>query len=69
MKKNMGYTDKIIRILLAFVVVVLYYTKVLTGTAAIVSGIIALVLLATSFINFCPIYALLGIRTNKSTTK
>ena len=63
MKKNIGSTDKIIRIAAAIIVIVLYFTKVINGTTAIVLGIVAALLLITSFINFCPLYAILGTNT------
>ena len=56
MKKNMGTTDKAIRILIAVVIGVLYFTNTISGTLAIVLGILAVVFLLTSFINFCPLY-------------
>jgi hypothetical protein len=65
MKKNMGTTDKGIRILAAVVIVVLYYTNILSGMAAIVLGILAIVLLLTSLISFCPLYLPFGINTRK----
>ena len=65
MKKNIGSTDKIIRIAAAIIVIVLYFTKVINGTTAIVLGIVAALLLITSFINFCPLYAILGTNTCK----
>ncbi|HQE11369.1 MAG TPA: DUF2892 domain-containing protein [Flavipsychrobacter sp.] len=66
MKKNVGTIDRYIRILFAIVVVILYYTKQIEGTTAIVAGIVAMIMLATSFLNFCPIYAILGINTCKT---
>lgn len=63
MKKNMGSTDKIIRIALAALVAVLYFTNVINGLAAIVLGIIAGVLILTSFISFCPLYLPFGLST------
>lgn len=65
MKKNLGTTDKVIRILLAVIIGVLYFTNVISGPAAIVSGILAVVLVLTSFIGFCPLYLPLGINTFK----
>ena len=65
MKKNMGSTDKIIRILIALVIGVLYYTGTLSGTTALVLGILALVFAITSLISFCPLYLPLGISTCK----
>lgn len=65
MKKNMGSTDKIIRILFAIVVAVLFYTKTVEGTLALVLGILATVMVATSLISFCPLYLPFGISTCK----
>lgn len=65
MKKNMGSTDKIIRILIAIAIGVLYFTKQITGTTAIVLGILAIVFLLTSFVGVCPLYKPFGISTNK----
>jgi len=65
MKKNMGALDRIIRTILAVVVIVLYFTKQISGTAAIILGIIAVVFLLTSLIGFCPIYVPFKISTQK----
>jgi len=63
MKKNIGKTDRMIRIGFAALIIILYFTHVITGTISIVLGIIAILMLATSFINFCPVYALFGMNT------
>jgi hypothetical protein len=65
MKKNMGSTDKIIRILIALVIGVLYYTGTISGTIALVLGVFAIIFLLTSLISFCPLYLPLGISTCK----
>ena len=65
MKKNMGSTDKIVRIILAAIVAILYFTNVISGTLAIVLGALALIFVLTSFISFCPLYPILGINTKK----
>ena len=65
MKKNMGSLDKIVRILLVIAVGLLYYTKVIDGTLALVLGAFAVVLLLTSLISFCPLYLPFGINTNR----
>ena len=56
MKQNMGTVDKTIRIILAMTIAVLYFTNVISGTLAIILGIMAIVFVVTSFINFCPLY-------------
>ncbi|WP_405370122.1 MULTISPECIES: DUF2892 domain-containing protein [unclassified Nonlabens] len=63
MKKNLGTIDRIIRILFAVVVSVLFFTNVVTGTLGVILLIVGGVLLATSFMNFCPLYAVLGINS------
>ena len=65
MKKNMGTADKAIRILVAVVIAVLYFTNTISGTLAIVLGILAVVFILTSFISFCPLYLPFGISTSK----
>jgi hypothetical protein len=65
MKKNMGLADKIIRILIAAVVVVLYFTNVLSGTLAIILLILSGIFILTSLISFCPLYLPFGINTGK----
>ena len=65
MKKNMGTIDRIIRILLAIVVVILYMTGSITGVAVIILGIVAFVFIVTSLIGFCPLYAVCKISTIK----
>ena len=63
MKKNMGTIDRVIRVLLALVVIVLYLTGNITGIAAIILGILALVFIITSLIGFCPLYVPFKIST------
>lgn len=63
MKKNMGTLDRGLRFLGALIIILLYVSGQITGTAAIVLGIIAALLLATSLMSFCPLYPLLGIST------
>lgn len=63
MKKNMGNTDRIIRVIAAIVFAVLYFTGTVTGTIGLVLVVLGAVFLATSFISFCPLYALVGMNT------
>ena len=65
MKKNMGSTDKIIRILIAAVIAILYFTGTITGTLGTVLLIVGIIFLLTSFISFCPLYAPFGLSTCK----
>ena len=64
MKNNVGTTDRIIRIALAAVIAVLYFTdNWLTGTIGIVALALAVIFVLTSLVSFCPIYAIFGIRS------
>jgi hypothetical protein len=69
MKKNMGATDKTIRVLIAIVIAILYFTDVISGTLAIILGIIAVVFVVTSLFSFCPAYVPIKINTAKKETK
>jgi hypothetical protein len=63
MKKNMGTIDKAIRILVAVVIAILFFTNVISGTLGIVLLVLAAVFVITSFISFCPLYLPFGINT------
>ena len=65
MKKNMGTIDRSIRTIVAIIVAILYFTGNISGIAAIILGIIAIIFLITSFIGFCPLYTLFGTSTRK----
>ena len=65
MKKNMGITDRVIRVIIAVIIVLLYFTKVITGTLGIILIALAGIFVLTSFISFCPIYAPFGLNTCK----
>ena len=63
MKKNMGTIDKVIRILVAVAVAILFFTNVITGVIGIVLIALAAIFVITSLISFCPLYLPLGINT------
>jgi hypothetical protein len=65
MKKNVGSIDKVIRILIALVIVILAFANVITGVLAIVLLVLAGILVLTSLISFCPIWRVLGISSAK----
>jgi hypothetical protein len=65
MKKNMGTVDKVIRILVAVVVVVLYFTHVISGVLAIILLALSAIFVITSLLSFCPLYLPLGLSTKK----
>ena len=65
MKKNMGSTDKIIRITIAILIAILFFTNTISGTLALVLGAFAVIFIITSFVSFCPLYSPFGISTRK----
>ena len=65
MTKNMGTVDRIIRFVFAVAVAILYFTGVISGTLAIILGILAAVFLLTSIVGFCPLYAPFKLSTVK----
>jgi hypothetical protein len=69
MKQNMGSYDKLIRLALAIVLIVLFYTGVIKGTIGIIGLVLALIFTVTSLISFCPVYTLFGISTFKKEKK
>ena len=66
MKKNLSSVDRIFRILIAAVIIVLYFTtNLIAGTWAIILLIVSGSFITTSFISFCPLYFLFGINSNR----
>jgi len=63
MKKNMGSADKTIRIIVAILIAVLYFTNVISGTLGIILLILGGVFVLTSLVSFCPLYLPFGIST------
>lgn len=63
--KNMSGLDRILRIIIAAGVAVLYFTGVLSGTLAIILGVLAVIFVITGLIGFCPLYKLFGTATLK----
>lgn len=69
MKKNMGSADKLIRVLIAVAIAVLYYLGKIEGTLALVLLAFALIFLLTSLVSFCPLYTIFGINSCKKEAK
>ena len=68
LNKNMGKTDKIVRLVAAAIIILLDFTEVLTGSLAWILSILAVILAATAMFYFCQIYQLLGMSTKEKTT-
>lgn len=63
MKQNMGGVDRIVRVTIAVVLAVLYFTGTVTGWLAIVLLGFAVVMVLTSFVGTCPLYLPFGLST------
>ncbi len=65
MQTNMGAVDRLVRIVLAMVVGVLYFTGRISGYLAVILGIVAVAFLVTSAIGYCPAYVPLKLSTKR----
>jgi len=63
MKKNMSSADSIIRLIVAAVIAILFYTNVVSGTLGIILLVLAGVFVITAIFRFCPLYTLVGLST------
>lgn len=66
MKKNMGIADRIIRLLVAAALILLFVFKVISGTWGIILLIVAGIFILTSVFGFCPLYVPFGIKSFKA---
>ncbi len=65
MKTNESLLDRIIRVVLGLVLVVIAYLGVVTGTWQWVAYVVGAILLLTGVVGFCPLYTLFGFQTKK----
>ena len=65
MKKNLGNVERVLRLVFAVVVAILFFTKVISGTSGIILLIVGGILALTALVSFCPIYWTLGWKTIK----
>lgn len=63
MKKNMGNTDRILRVVVAAIIAGLFFTNIISGTLGIILMVLAGIFVLTSLVSFCPIYAIVGMNT------
>jgi hypothetical protein len=64
--KNMGSIDRIVRVVVALIIGVLFITEIISGTLAIVLLLLAGIFLLTSVVSTCPLYLPFGIKTLKT---
>lgn len=69
MKKNLGNADRIIRLCVTGILGLLWFQNIITGTLGVVALAVAAVFVLTSFIGWCPLYALFGIRSMTKKTQ
>ena len=69
MKKNMGSIDKALRVIVALVIAILFFTGKISGTSGMILLILGGVFLATSFLGTCPLYLPFNIDTTKKENK
>lgn len=65
MKQNMGTLDKVLRLVVAVVVAILYFTGTISGQIALGLGVLAAIFVLTSLIGFCPLYLPFGLNTKE----
>ena len=65
MTRNMGTADRVVRTLIAVAIGILYFMGKISGTFAIVLGIVAIAFIVTSFVGWCPSYVPFGLSTRK----
>lgn len=65
MKQNMGTIDRAIRLIAAAIIAALYFTGQISGTLAIVLGVVAVIFVVTSLIGWCPAYLPIKLSTRK----
>ncbi len=64
MENNVGTADKVIRVIVAFLIIIAYLGGMLPGVAGlllIVSGS----LLSSVVSGYCPLYKMIGVNTNR----
>ena len=66
MYKNMGSLGKTVRLLIAVVLIALYFLGVVEGVIGTIAWVVAAIFILTSIISFCPLYAVFGITTCKT---
>ena len=65
MKRNLGTFDSMLRLLVAIILIVLYFTNIVHGTLGVILLILAVLFTITSFAGISPLYAILGLSTRK----
>lgn len=59
----MGSTDRIVRVIIAAVLLGLYFGGIISGTLGVVLAVLGIIFVLTSMISFCPLYLPFGLNT------
>lgn len=65
MKPNMGFIDRIIRVLIAVVLLIAFFDNRIAGAWGVIAMVLAIILIGTSFMGFCPLYKPFRFSTKK----
>lgn len=65
MKKNLGTSDRVIRLVLAVIIAVTYLAGFLHGIIGTILLVLAGIITITGLIGWCPVYAPFGLNTCK----
>ena len=65
MRKNVGKMDRIVRIALAVVLIILAYAKIIPQNLTIDAYVVSAIIATTGFVRICPMYKML----HKSTVR
>jgi hypothetical protein len=66
MKRNLGSTDKVIRYILAIVAILIALLSNISGLTQAILIAFAVIFIGTSLVSFCPLYAIVGLKTCKN---
>ena len=66
MKQNIGNFDRVVRGVLAIILIALNAKGIIFGGTAVAGIIIAIVFILTSLVGFCPFYELLGFSSRRA---
>ena len=66
MKRNLGSTDKVIRYILAIVAILIALLSNVSGLTQAILIAFAVIFIGTSLVSFCPLYAIVGLKTCKN---
>ena len=66
MEKNMSKTDRVIRVIVGAALAILNLAGAISGWLATMLVVVGALLVLTGALGFCPLYKLLGIKTNQN---